>query len=92
MSHHLHMKYLLIGGGLAASSAAQAIRWLDREGSILLVGMENTRPYHRPPLSKEFLRGVQSREELFTVPVGWFVENNVEMHTGLRAAHDEGTH
>src|SRR5947209_5511196 len=87
MSHHLHMKYLLIGGGLASSSAAEAIRQRDRDGSILLVGMENTRPYHRPPLSKEFLRGLQAREELFTVATGWYTDNQVEMHTGLRAAH-----
>src|SRR5947209_18315355 len=85
MSHHLHVKYLLVGGGLASSSAAEAIRRVDRDGSIVLVGLEHTRPYNRPPLSKEFLRGAQSRDELFTVPIGWFSDANVELHTGLRA-------
>jgi hypothetical protein len=34
----LHVKYLLVGGGLASFSAAAAIRLRDREGSVLLVG------------------------------------------------------
>ncbi len=87
MSRHLHVKYLLIGAGVAASSAAQAIRQIDPEGSIHLVGMEHTRPYRRAPLSQNFLRGLQPRDEIFTVPVGWFSQNRVELHTGLRAAH-----
>ena len=57
MGHHLHVKYLLVGAGLASRSAARAIREHDADGAILLVGQEPTRPYHRPPLSKEFLRG-----------------------------------
>ena len=47
----LHVKYLLVGGGLASSAAAQAIRAADREGAILLVGQEINRPYRRSALS-----------------------------------------
>ena len=32
------------------------------------MGQEINRPYHRPPLSKAFLRGEKSHEELFTHP------------------------
>ena len=85
MSHHQHVKYLLIGGGLASSSAAKAIRTHDHDGSIQLIGQEPTRPYHRPPLSKDYLRGIVSREALFTDYVGWFRENHIDLHTGLRA-------
>lgn len=84
---NLHVKYLLVGGGLASSSAAAAIRELDRDGSILLVGQEINRPYHRPPLSKEYLRRQRSRAELTTQPVGWFAERGVELRTGRRVAH-----
>src|SRR4051812_43435925 len=83
----LHVKYLLIGGGLASISAAQAIRAADREGSILLVGQEIVRPYHRPPLSKEFLRREKVRNEIFAVESQWFEKNHVELRTGQRAAH-----
>ena len=85
MSHHQHVKYLLIGGGLTSSSAAKTIRSHDREGAIQLIGQEPTRPYHRPPLSRDFLRGNVSREKLFTDYVGWFRENHIDLHTGVRA-------
>lgn len=84
---HQHVKYLLVGGGLASSSAAHAIREIDPVGSLLLIGQESTRPYARPPLSKEFLRGQKPREELFTDYVGFFSGHDVELHTGLRAVH-----
>lgn len=83
----LHVKYLLVGGGLASSSAAEAIRVVDPEGSILLVGQEINRPYHRPPLSKQYLRREIGRAELTTLPIGWFVERHVELRTGRRVAH-----
>ena len=81
-----HVKYLLVGGGLASSSAAEAIRELDQAGSMLLVAQESIRPYHRPPLSKEFLRGEKRREELFTLPLPWFDEHKVELRTGRRVS------
>lgn len=86
MSVH-HVKYLLIGGGLASSSAAAAIRELDPEGAVLLAAQEIVRPYHRPPLSKEYLRRQETREELFTQGQDWFEKNHIELRTGRRAAH-----
>ncbi|HZL35598.1 MAG TPA: FAD-dependent oxidoreductase [Tepidisphaeraceae bacterium] len=82
-----HVKHLLVGGGLASSSAAQAIRALDHEGAILLVAQEIVRPYHRPPLSKEFLRHETTREELFTHAGDWFDANHIELRSARRAAH-----
>src|SRR5579864_8844776 len=85
--NNLHVKYLLVGGGLASSSAIQAIRAIDRDGSILLIAQEVTRPYHRPPLSKEYLRRQKPRKELFTQEPGWFEKNHVELRTGHHVAH-----
>src|SRR5205807_380937 len=84
--NHLHVKYLLVGGGLASSAAAEAIRERDREGPILLVAQEVNRPYHRPPLSKEYLRRQKPRSELFAVDPGWFERHHVDLRTGRRAA------
>jgi 3-phenylpropionate/trans-cinnamate dioxygenase ferredoxin reductase subunit len=83
MSNH-HVKYLLVGGGVASSSAAQAIRDVDAEGSVLLVGLEVNRPYNRPPLSKQYLRRQSDRAELSSLPMGWFGEHQVELRTGRR--------
>src|SRR5262249_18938011 len=84
----LHVKYLLVGGGLAASSAAQAIRKLDPRGELVIVGSERIGPYHRPPLSKESLRQSRrgDRSNLFAVPSGWYAENDVRLRTGIRAS------
>ena len=85
--NNLHVKYLLVGGGLASSTAAEAIRQIDREGSILLVAQEVTRPYHRPPLSKEYLRRQKPKAELFTHEAGWFEQHGIALRTGRRIAH-----
>lgn len=47
-------KYIVIGGGMAGANAAIEIRKRDPEGSLLIVTREADKPYHRPPLSKEF--------------------------------------
>lgn len=47
-------KYIIIGGGMAGANAAIEIRKRDPEGSLLIVTREADKPYHRPPLSKEF--------------------------------------
>lgn len=81
-----HFKYVLIGGGLASSSAARAIRERDSEGALLVVGQEVNRPYNRPPLSKDYLRGKRPRKELFTLSEDWFARNHVELQTGRRVS------
>lgn len=85
--HNLHVKYLLVGGGLASSSAAEAIRAVDHEGSILLINSEVNRPYHRPPLSKEYLRRQKPRAELFAHEPDWFEKNHISLQTGRRVSH-----
>jgi NTE family protein len=82
-----HVKYLIVGGGLAASSAAKAIRAIDAQGELMMVGRESIRPYHRPPLSKEYLRKRPPREELFVQPAEWYAEQHIRLRTGMRAAH-----
>src|SRR5687768_4799827 len=83
----LHVKYLLVGGGLASSAAAEAIRAIDATGSILMLGQEPLRPYHRTPLSKSYLRRERPRVELFARDDGWFAAHGVELRTGRRVAH-----
>ena len=52
---------LIIGGGLASARAIKSFRESGGEGSIGLVSKDETLPYHRPPLSKRFLRGETRR-------------------------------
>ena len=48
---------LIVGGGLASARAIKSYREAGGDGSIGLVSKDSTLPYHRPPLSKKFLRG-----------------------------------
>ncbi|HEX6651247.1 MAG TPA: FAD-dependent oxidoreductase [Thermoleophilaceae bacterium] len=72
--------YLVIGGGLAGANCA---RWLREEGglehSILLVGREPDRPYNRPPLSKGYLQGKESKEEVLFRPDEWWDEQRIDV-------------
>jgi 3-phenylpropionate/trans-cinnamate dioxygenase ferredoxin reductase component len=74
--------YLIVGGGLAAANCA---RWLREEGgpdhSIMLVGREPDRPYNRPPLSKGYLQGKESKEEVLFRPDDWWDEQQIDVLT-----------
>jgi 3-phenylpropionate/trans-cinnamate dioxygenase ferredoxin reductase component len=71
--------HLLIGGGLAAANCARWLREEGGEGSILLVGRESDPPYNRPPLTKGYLQGKESREEVLFRPHEWWDEQNIEL-------------
>src|SRR2546422_7554573 len=44
--------YLIVGGGMTADAAAQALHEADPAGSLGLISAEPHPPYDRPPLSK----------------------------------------
>src|ERR1035437_10180879 len=77
--------YLLIGGGLAAGNCARWLRESGADGSILLVGREPDLPYNRPPCSKGYLQGIDSREDVLFRPPGWFAEQQIEVLTRTSA-------
>jgi 3-phenylpropionate/trans-cinnamate dioxygenase ferredoxin reductase subunit len=71
---------------MASSAAADAIRGIDREGSVLLVGQEINRPYRRSPLSTDYLQRRGAHAALFTLTPDWFERNGVELRTGRRVS------
>jgi 3-phenylpropionate/trans-cinnamate dioxygenase ferredoxin reductase subunit len=79
------VEYLLIGGGLAAGNCARWLRRSGADGSILLVGREPDLPYDRPPLSKGYLRGAESRPEALLHDATWYDEQQIEVLTRTSA-------
>lgn len=77
--------YLLVGGGIAAASCARSLRQEGAEGSILLVGRERDLPYNRPPCSKGYLQGRESRQEVLYEPAEFYAENEIEALTRVSA-------
>ncbi len=72
---------LLVGGGIASATAANALREDGFDGSILLVGREPHAPYHRPPASKEYLRGDHDVDGALVHPAHWWESAGVELLT-----------
>jgi 3-phenylpropionate/trans-cinnamate dioxygenase ferredoxin reductase component len=76
-----HVAHLLIGGGLAGANCARWLRESGGEGEILLVGREPEPPYNRPPCSKGYLQGHESRDETYFRPNEWWEEQRIDLRT-----------
>ena len=74
--------FVIIGGGLAGAKAAEALRDQGYDGELVLIGEEEHRPYERPPLSKDYLAGKSSRDDVFVHPPQWYGEHNVDLRLG----------
>lgn len=76
-----HVERVLIGGGIASASCAEALRREGAEGSITIVGRELDLPYHRPPCSKGYLRGTESRRDSLVHRPDFYEQNQIEVLT-----------
>jgi 3-phenylpropionate/trans-cinnamate dioxygenase ferredoxin reductase subunit len=74
-------RIVIVGGGPAGLSVARAYRETGGHGRIILLTAEPYSPYRRPPLTKEYLRGEISRDELPIESPRWYEENGVELRT-----------
>jgi len=75
-------RYLIVGGGLAATSAIEGIRALDADGEIVLLAAERELPYNRPPLSKGYLAGRDQVESVRIHEPAWYRNNGVRVKLG----------
>jgi 3-phenylpropionate/trans-cinnamate dioxygenase ferredoxin reductase subunit len=85
--------FVIVGGGLAAAKAAEALRANEFDGQIVVFGQEEHLPYERPPLSKEFLAGKKALDDFTVHDADWYRESNVEVRLGTDvAAIDRSAH
>jgi NADPH-dependent 2,4-dienoyl-CoA reductase/sulfur reductase-like enzyme len=70
---------VIIGGGLAFARAIKSYREEGGAGRILLVSKDSALPYHRPPLSKSYLRGETEAVDALVESATFYVDNDVEM-------------
>lgn len=75
------VSHLLIGGGLASANCARWLREAGGDGEILLVGREPEPPYNRPPCSKGYLQGHESRDDTYFRPSAWWEEQRIDLRT-----------
>ena len=72
----------VVGAGLAAAHAVEALRAGGYDGHRSLFGAEPHRPYERPPLSKGYLLGNDEREPPSRTPAAWYDEHDVDLRLG----------
>jgi NADPH-dependent 2,4-dienoyl-CoA reductase/sulfur reductase-like enzyme len=80
---------VIVGGGLTAARAIKSYRDAGGDGRIALLSKERTPPYHRPPLSKRFLRGEAERQDTLVEPESFYAANEVELLLGTEVVRVE---
>ena len=76
---------VIIGGSHAAANLIAPLRNGGWDGRISLVTDESLPPYHRPPLSKDFLSGEKEAGQLLIRPADFYAKAQVEIVSGRRA-------
>jgi 3-phenylpropionate/trans-cinnamate dioxygenase ferredoxin reductase subunit len=85
--------FVIVGASLAGAKAAETLRAEGFDGRLVLIGEEAERPYERPMLSKEYLRGEKPAAKLYVHDEGFYADNGIELMTGTRVQSlDPGAH
>lgn len=63
--------------------ASEELRDHGFDGRVVLIGAEPERPYERPPLTKEYMRGESEREKTYVHEPGFYERREIELLTGV---------
>jgi 3-phenylpropionate/trans-cinnamate dioxygenase ferredoxin reductase subunit len=74
--------FIIVGASLAGAKAAEELRNEGFDGALILVGAEHERPYERPPLTKDYLRGESPRDKTYVHEERFYAEHDIELLTG----------
>src|SRR5215207_4592554 len=77
--------FVIVGASLAGAKAAETLRGEGYDGRVVLIGAEDQRPYERPPLSKDYLRGEVGRDKVYVHSEGFYAEHDIELRLGRTA-------
>jgi 3-phenylpropionate/trans-cinnamate dioxygenase ferredoxin reductase component len=78
--------FVIVGASLAGAKAAETLRAEGCDGRVVLIGAEAERPYERPPLSKDYLRGEAGLDKVYVHDEGYYDEHAIELRTATSAA------
>jgi 3-phenylpropionate/trans-cinnamate dioxygenase ferredoxin reductase subunit len=75
-------RVVIVGGGGAGDSAAFGLRKNGLEGEIVILSADPDRPYDRPYLSKEYLRGEIELSKVYLHEEDAYSKNRIDLHLG----------
>ncbi|MFM7285024.1 MAG: FAD-dependent oxidoreductase, partial [Betaproteobacteria bacterium] len=80
----MSLPIVIVGAGQAGLQAAEALRAEGWQGDLMVLGEEPYAPYHRPPLSKAYLMGESSAEQLTMRGPEALARKAIDLRTGCR--------
>jgi len=75
---------VIVGASHAGAQLADSLRREHWDGGILMIGDEPELPYHRPPLSKDFLSGKLGEDRLPIRDPSFYAERSIDTLLGRR--------
>ena len=79
-------RMLIVGGGAAGYAAAQMLRRQGFAGSVVVVSADQSAPYDRPNLSKDYLAGTAPEEWMPLAGDEYYAQNKIELLLGTTAS------
>ncbi|TAL50723.1 hypothetical protein EPN81_01950 [Patescibacteria group bacterium] len=83
------MKYFIIGGGVAGTTAAEELRKRDASSEITILSEEH-HPLYSRVLLPHYIKGKIPRERVFLKRDTWYAQQNIEWIDGVLATHLDG--
>ncbi len=83
---------IIIGASHGGSQAALSLRQMGWEGKIILIGAEKDLPYHRPPLSKDYLAGRKNFEQILLRPQAAYEKADIDLRLGVTVTAIDRAH
>src|SRR6267143_4914680 len=77
-------RVVIVGGGGGGDAAAFALRKKGFDGEVLILSADVDRPYDRPYLSKEFLRGEVELPKVYLHDDSEYAQQNIELRLETR--------
>lgn len=78
-------RVVIVGGGAAGFAAAEMLRREGFGGALTLLSADDSAPYDRPNLSKDYLAGTALEEWIPLRPAEFYQENDIDLRLATEA-------
>ncbi|HEY6824584.1 MAG TPA: FAD-dependent oxidoreductase [Steroidobacteraceae bacterium] len=78
-------RIVILGGGAAGFAAAEMLRREGFGGELTVISADESAPYDRPNLSKDYLAGTAPEEWIPLRPPEFYAHNNIDLRLGTEA-------